>query len=182
MLVLPPALRILLLLIAVPAAVYDIRSRRIPNLLVLIGLILGFGLNTFLYETAGLKRAALGMGLALLVYMPLYLIRAMGAGDAKLMAALGSIVGPQNWFGLFLLTAALGGLVGVVYLLARGGLRKALANSAFILHELAWFRAPHKSREELDVTSGKGVSLPHGAVICLAVFVYLTAEALWAPR
>src|ERR1700689_4273619 len=94
---LPPVVQVVLVLIVVTAGIYDLRYRRIPNWLVLAGLVMGFGLNTFLFELTGLTRAALGMGLALLIYFPLYLLRAMGAGDAKLMAAVGSVVGPGNW-------------------------------------------------------------------------------------
>ena len=70
------------------AAVYDIRFRRIPNWLVLTGLVLGLGLNTFLFRWPGARASLLGIGLAFLIYFPLYLLRGMGAGDVKLMAAI----------------------------------------------------------------------------------------------
>ncbi len=91
---LPLVMQVVLVLIVMTAGIYDLRFRRIPNWLVLVGLVLGFGLNTFLFGLSGLERSAMGMGLALLIYFPLYLLRAMGAGDAKLMAAVGAIVGP----------------------------------------------------------------------------------------
>ena len=80
---LPPVTQVVLVLIVLTAGIYDLRYRRIPNWLVLVGLALGFGLNTFLFLLPGLERSAMGMGLALLIYFPLYLLRAMGAGDAK---------------------------------------------------------------------------------------------------
>src|SRR5229473_3918321 len=142
---LPVAVQLLLLVVVAIAGFYDLRFRRIPNWLVLIGLIVGIGLNSFLFEWAGLQRALLGMGLALLIYFPLYALRAMGAGDAKLMAAVGSIVGWQNWIVLFVVTALLGGLTAVVVLLFAGRIRKTFWNVGWIMNEVLHFRAPYRS-------------------------------------
>ena len=93
----PLVLKMALIAVVASAAFYDVRTRKIPNWLNLSGLILGLGLNTLLLHAHGIVVASLGLGLALLIYVPLYLVRGMGAGDVKLMAAVGSIAGPQNW-------------------------------------------------------------------------------------
>jgi|SRR5579863_5055779 len=179
---LPAVMQVVLVLIVVTAGVYDLRYRRIPNWLVLVGLVLGFGLNTFLFELQGLKQSALGMGLALAIYFPLYALRAMGAGDAKLMAALGSIVGWKNWIALFVVTAILGGVAAVIVLLFAGRVRKTFWNLGWIINEVRHFRAPYHSSEELDVRSAKGLRMPHGAVIALGSIVFLVAEAIWGRK
>jgi hypothetical protein len=69
-----------------------------------------------------------------------------------------------------------------VLVVSKGAVKKTLLNAGFIVHELMWFRIPGQARPELDVTSGKGTSLPHGAVIAAATVSYLVVEALWAPR
>lgn len=176
---LPPVLQVLLMVVVVTAGIYDLRFRRIPNWLVLASLVLGFGLNSFMFELVGLKRAALGMGLALLIYFPLYALRAMGAGDAKLMAAVGSIVGPGNWIVLFVLTSLLGGLTALAVLLFAGRIRKTFWNVGWIISEVIHLRAPYKSSEELDVKSSKGLRLPHGAVIALGAIAFLAGKAIW---
>jgi len=94
----PPITQVLLLLVVIPAAFFDIRQRRIPNWLVLTGVVAGIGLNTFLFydnpsPVSGLWFSLQGLGIAFLVYFPLYLLRGMGAGDVKLMGAVGAIVG-----------------------------------------------------------------------------------------
>jgi prepilin peptidase CpaA len=170
---LPAVLQVVLVLIVVTAGIYDLRYRRIPNWLVLIGLVLGLGLNTFLFELEGLTRAALGMGLALAIYFPLYLLRAMGAGDAKLMAAVGSIVGWGNWIVLFVATAILGGVLAVIVLLFAGRIRKTFWNMGWILNEIIHFRAPYRSSEELDVTSARAMRMPHGVAIALGSMAFL---------
>ena len=179
---LPPVLQIVLMAVAVIAGFVDLRSRRIPNWLVLPSLLLGLGLNTFLYEWAGLRHAALGMGLALLIYLPLYILRGMGAGDVKLMAAIGAIVGPANWLGIFVITAVFGGIVALLRLVGKGRLSKTLGNVIYILQELTHFRAPFRGNAELDVRSDKAVRMPHGTVIGLGCMAFLGAAAIWAPR
>lgn len=169
----PLILQLVLAAVALVAGVWDLRTRRIPNWLVLTGLLLGFLLNGFLFLGPGLLRAAAGFGLALLIYFPMYLLRGMGAGDVKLMAALGAIAGWQLWLGIFLLSGILGGVLAVLLTLAKGRLRTTLWNVGFIVSELSHLRAPHLTRAELDVENPKAVTLPHGTVIALGVVVLL---------
>jgi prepilin peptidase CpaA len=182
-----PILQGVLVLIVVTAAIYDLRYRRIPNWLVLVGLVLGIGLNTAMFalaglQAAGLTRALLGMGLALLIYFPLYLLRAMGAGDAKLMAAVGAIVGWGNWLAIFVLTAVIGGVMGLVVLLFAGRLRKTFWNLGWIINEIIHFRAPYHSSEELDVRSAKAMRMPHGVAIALGSIAFLVARVIWSGK
>jgi prepilin peptidase CpaA len=179
---LPPVIQLLLAALVITAGTLDIRKRRIPNWLTVSGVVAGIAMNVFLYETQGLWFALQGLGLALLLYFPLFAIRAMGAGDAKLMAAVGTLAGPANWVGIFILTAMVGGVVGMFLLLVTGRTRKTVSNVGFLLRELAYFRPPFLYREELDVHHPKSVGLPHGAVIALGVIAFLGAAAIWAPR
>ncbi len=139
---LPLVLQVALLTLAVTAGFLDYRTRRIPNLPVLFGLMLGIGLNTMLDGTTGLGAAVRGVGLALLIYFPLFALRAMGAGDAKLMAAVGSIVGPGNWSSS---SSGLAGLLGLVVTIGRHRAGRTLQNIVFILNELIHFRAPYRA-------------------------------------
>ena len=139
------ALMVLLIAIVVVAAIYDLRFRRIPNWLNLSGVILGLGLNTFFFARAGLIGAVLGIGCALVVYVPLYLVRGMGAGDVKLMAAVGAIAGPLNWFGIFIATALLGGMVSILFVALKRRFHETLLNLALIVSELCRFRMPSAS-------------------------------------
>jgi len=159
------------------AGAYDLRYRRIPNWLVLAGLGLGFLLNTYLRGWVGLRGVLLGLGLAMLVYLPLYLIRGVGGGDVKLMMAVGAIAGPMQWLYIFTLTSILGGVLAFAILMARGRLARALRNIGLILRRLVALKAPYEGNEELDVRSGKAMRLPHGAVIALGTLLYL----VWRP-
>jgi prepilin peptidase CpaA len=167
--------QILLGILAAVAAIFDIRFRRIPNWLVLAGIIAGVTWNISSSSSgwSGLGRAAAGLGLGFILYFPLYLLRARGAGDVKLLAAAGAIAGPQNCIWIFLLTAVLGGLIALVVLLFHGRLHKTLFNVAWIMRDLMHFRAPYRSSEELDVTTTKGLRLPHAAMIAVGVAAFI---------
>ena len=159
--------QILLALLMAVAAAFDLRWRRIPNWLVLAGILAGLLWNTVGSGLPGLARAAAGLGVGFLLYFPLYLCRARGAGDVKLLAAAGTIAGPGNCCWIFLLTALLGGVVALALLLFRGRVRQTLFNVAWILREMLSFRAPYKSSAELDVTTTKGMRLPHAPLLAL---------------
>src|SRR5947209_7625778 len=108
--------QILLVMLVATAAVFDIRFRRIPNWLVLAGIVAGLGWNLVASGWSGLGRSAEGLGLGFALYLPLYMIRARGAGDVKLLAAVGAITGPGNCLWIFLLTAVLGGVIALILL------------------------------------------------------------------
>jgi len=167
------AAQILLGILTLVAAGFDIRYRRIPNWLVLSGIVAGFIWNLYSSGWAGLGHAAAGLGLGFALYFPLYLLRARGAGDVKLLAAAGAIAGPGNCFWIFLLTAVLGGLIAMVYLMARGRVRHTFFNLSWIVSDLTKLRAPYQSNEELDVTTNKGMRLPHGAMIAVGAAAFI---------
>jgi prepilin peptidase CpaA len=169
----PLIIQVVLAGLTATAGFSDLRSRRIPNWLVFIGLVFGLGLNFYVSGWSGLGRCFLGAGLAAAVYLPLFALRAMGGGDAKLMIAVGALAGPWNWFLIFLLTAVIGGVVAVTILLFKGILRNTLGNVAHILNELVHLRAPHGSAPQLSVEHPKAVTLPHGAVIAAGTLLFL---------
>ncbi|HZT31096.1 MAG TPA: A24 family peptidase [Bryobacteraceae bacterium] len=175
---LAPGVVALLLLVVLPAGIFDIRTRRIPNWLTVSGLLLGLALNTFLFGTSGLGHAALGFALAFVAYLLLHLLHAMGAGDVKLMAAVGGIVGPGAWFRIFALSAVLGGLFALALLIWRRSLRRTLWNVLFILNEMRHLRAPYLTREDLDVQHPQALTLPHGAVVALGSLAFLAISAV----
>ena len=174
----PPGVEVILLTLVLAAAVYDVRYRRIPNWITAGGVLVGLLLNTFLNPVwPGLRFSLIGFAVAFGIYIVLYAVRAMGAGDAKLMAAVGAMIGWQNWFGVFLLTALLGGVMGLILIVAKKRVGKTFWNIGFIMSEMTSGRAAYLKREELDVRSPKSVGLPHGAVIAVATLFFLGLSA-----
>jgi len=180
----PPITQVLLLLVVIPAAFFDIRQRRIPNWLVLTGLVAGIGLNTFLfydnpYPVSGLWFSLQGLGVAFLVYFPLYLLRGMGAGDVKLMGAVGAIVGWKAWLFVLFFTSILGGLTAVLIVVSKGRVYHTLQNIGVILTSIRYRQAPYTGNPELDVGTDEGVRMPHGVIIALGVIGYVVAKTIW---
>jgi prepilin peptidase CpaA len=184
----PPGSEALLLAIVLAAAVYDVRFRRIPNWLNVTGVVLGLTLNSFLYQGispnvfgfAGLFFALKGLGLAFVVNLVLYALHARSGGDVKLMAAVGAIVGWENWFGIFVVSAIVGGVFALGIAATRGRLQKTLFNVGFIISELRAGRPAYLKSEELDVRSNKALRLPAGAVIAAGCVLFLMLSARYA--
>ena len=184
----PPGVEAILLTLVLGAAVYDVRYRRIPNWLTVSGLLIGLALNTFLSGWPGqgtflhegwpgLRFSLLGFAVGFGFYLVLYRLRAMGAGDVKLMAAVGAMVGWENWFGIFVITAVIGGTMAVIVVIAKKRFTKTFSNVGFILHEMKSGRPAYVAREELDVKNPKALGLPHGAVIAVGTLFFLAAAA-----
>jgi len=169
----PAILKFALVALVVTAAVYDFRFRRIPNWLNLSGVILGLGLNTLLFAGHGLVAASLGTLLPLALYIPLYLLRAMGAGDVKLMAAAGAIAGPQNWIRILICTALAGGVIAIAVALRNRQLQRTLKNVVVLAGELTRFHSPAARHEVLDVKNKRSVRLPHGVAIAAGSLAFL---------
>jgi prepilin peptidase CpaA len=129
-----------LLVIAVAT---DLRSRRIPNWLVLTGITLGFAFQVFAYEGDGLFarwygaigpwQALLGLLAGFAMFMPFHLLKVMGAGDVKLVAMLGVWFGAKPMVGVVLLTMVCGGLLALTVALWTRSLGLTFTNLRFMM-------------------------------------------------
>ena len=117
----------------VAATVIDIRQRRVPNVLTmgLASLGLVFAMAGLGDVTLGGALGGLGLGLALL--LPAHVFGATGAGDVKLLAAFGALLGPASVFDAFLRAAILGGVMALGVALWRGRLRETVYGTAMLV-------------------------------------------------
>jgi prepilin peptidase CpaA len=170
----PLATQVLLIVLVRIAGYYDIRFRRIPNWLVLPCILLGIALNSFLFEWAGLKSSLLGVGLAFIVYFPMYLLRGMGAGDVKLMAALGAWLGMPLTFYVFIASSLAAGVYAVVLIVLYRTLGETWVNI-----QIVWYRlvavGRHLGAEDRVETAVARVDrrsriIPFAAMIALGIF------------
>ncbi|HET8773167.1 MAG TPA: A24 family peptidase, partial [Thermoanaerobaculia bacterium] len=114
---------------ALVATVVDIRTRRIPNDLTATMAGLGIGLSASGISGVPLWASMLGFVVGLALMMPGHLLGATGAGDVKLMGAVGAIVGPATVVNAFLFTAVAGGILAVVVALRRRRLVATIAGT-----------------------------------------------------
>lgn len=175
----------LVLVLAVLVATFtDLRTRRIPNWLTVSTLVMGFVLNALISYPSpldGVWLAAKGFALAFGLNLVMYMLHMTGAGDVKLLAAIGAMVGFSDFLGIFLLTALLGGVVAILMMLLKGRVRQTLWNVGFMVGELMSWRAPHLRREQLDVGSEKALRLPGALRICMGVVTFLVMARVLAP-
>jgi len=153
----------------------DLRVRRISNKLVLAGALSGVVLNTVLPEGSGLfgvlpgglgfLNALGGLAAGLGVLLPLYLLRAMGAGDVKLMAMIGAFLGPASTLGAVLMTFLAGGILALAVALWKGVLRSTLANIRFMmLHTMIKAMSGQGTQIDASPASATG-KLPYALAI-----------------
>lgn len=159
----------------------DMREWRIPNVLVLLVLGAGLALNVLGPENGGgtpfgHNPGALGAGKALLgvvaglaLFLPLYLLRAMGAGDVKLMAALGAFAGPTEVIGLGLSVLMAGGLLVVLRMLWLRKSRLVLKNIVVVFSSLG------KGHSKFDAATQSVGRMPYA----LAFAAGLSAYSYW---
>ena len=128
----------------IAASVVDIRTRRIPNELTAAIATIGLGLAAFGLSGMSVWASLAGLAVGLALMMPGHLLGATGAGDVKLMAAIGTIVGPTIVITAVLFTAVAGGLLAVAVALRRGRLNATLAGTGRII------AAPAGIKKEID--------------------------------
>ena len=108
------------------ALLIDIKQQRIPNWLCLLVTILGVSSNSLLPSGLGLYHSLLGLLLGLCNMLVIYCITSMGAGDVKLMAAIGSVVGIKAIVIIFYYTFLIAGLLAVFFLIFSSDLKELL--------------------------------------------------------
>ncbi|ROM85792.1 hypothetical protein BK652_04215 [Pseudomonas brassicacearum] len=120
------------------AVVSDLRRHRIPNALVLAGLALGLASQANAGGLGAVGDSVLGMLICFALFLPMYTVGGMAAGDVKLMTMVGSFL-PFHyalWAALFSLIA--GGVCGLLMVLARGQLLQTLGRYWLILRAQAY--------------------------------------------
>jgi prepilin peptidase CpaA len=102
----------------------DLLKHRIPNWLTLSGVLLGVGGQSLLAGWSGVADSLAGLVVGLVMLLPFYLARGMGAGDVKLMAAVGCFLNAQLTVYAVAATLISGGVLAVCVLLAKGGVSR----------------------------------------------------------
>jgi prepilin peptidase CpaA len=115
------------------AAAIDLRTRRVPNALTAL-----LALSGLVYAASGIGHLTVGGALAgffiaLALMLPGHLLGATGAGDVKLFAASGALLGPAPIVGAFLYTALAGGALAAIVAFHRRRLQATLGRAAGLI-------------------------------------------------
>lgn len=148
------------MIVVAVATVTDLRSRRVPNWLVLPFLPLGIAVSAWFHGWHGVEQSLAGAGLAIVIFGVLYWKFGMGAGDVKLAVAIGAWIGPNQFLIAVVLTALAGGLVILIWAACRALLRLV----------------GRRTREEASFGSLMETKMPYAPAIAIGTLISFFAR------
>lgn len=164
----------------------DVRHQKIPNRFVYWGAGLGVLLNTFLPEGMGFLsqvpgglgfiNAVEGWAIGLAALLPMYLLRAMGAGDVKMMAMVGAFLGLEDEIGAVLCTFLAGGALSLGVAWKNGVLHRMLQNTRLIVYS-SMVKVARGSAPLLDDAPATAGKFPYAVAIAVGTLGYLGWKA-----
>lgn len=171
---------IILMLMIVICLYTDLKNRRIYNKVVLPAAAGGIFFHTAWHGLPGLKFSLIGLTAGLLVFLVPFALGGLGAGDVKLLGAIGALKGSLFVFQAALGSAVAGGLIALVILLRRRALFSALKRLIYAAAMLFVFRKRSGSaalllldREPLSCV------FPYGAAIFLGTIIAYLFNSLF---
>jgi prepilin peptidase CpaA len=169
-----------LFVLLVLAAVIDYRTMRIPNWLTVGGVLVGLLSSTMSTGRSldGFLSALAGMATGLAVLLPLYAMRVMGAGDVKLMAAVGAFLGFPAILYAVLFTFVAGGLAAAAFAIALRASRRMAHNVGAIAMSMALSAVTRTSPAASLKQVGSIGKLPYGISICIGTVAFVVARQL----
>lgn len=150
------------------AAAWDLKYRRIPNLLTVSGLLLALVMRG-IQGADPLIDGVIGAGVAALVSLPLFAVGALGGGDGKLLIAIGGFMGPARLAGALLMIALVGGVMGVLDAYRRGVLLPVILNCLDLIKH--WATLGRQGRRVALAMPG-AITIPYGVAIAVGAVMW----------
>ncbi|MGZ8945549.1 MAG: A24 family peptidase [Methylococcaceae bacterium] len=152
------------------ASIYDATIKKIPNWIALIIIVSGLSWNCFFAEGLGLRDSGTGLVAGLLLMLPGYVFASMGAGDVKLMAAIGSVVGFNSVLDVVLYSYMVIFVIAIFFIIVKGDLVKLLRRYKALIYGMV---AGILSYQKPDNSEAAGYRMPLAPAISLATFYVL---------
>ena len=165
---------VLLPVILITASWIDIKQHRIPNWLIVIAMIAGLSLQFILRSWEGLTFSLSGLAVGFLILIPFYIKGGMGAGDVKLMAAVGVFLGFESTLLAVAYTLFAGSIMGIFLLVLLGGIKAAMRRYYTSLKYLLYTNNIGLSYIPPPPDEAAAVKFPYAAAICAG-----TIAAMW---
>jgi prepilin peptidase CpaA len=159
----------IIIAVALVACVIDLRERRIPNWLTFGAALAGVIFQVWTGGVDGLKTAALGWVVGAAIFFLPFALGGLGAGDIKLLAALGAWIGPIDILWLSVYTGIAGMVLAIVVSLASGYLGRAMTNVWLLLTH--WRVQGLRPLPELTIDQARGPKLAYGLAIFTGTMV-----------
>jgi prepilin peptidase CpaA len=151
---------------------FDVRTRRIPNLLTLPAAVLGLAAAAAAHGGTGAVSSAAGVAVGLMLFFPLFALKGLGAGDVKLMGALGAWLGATTVLGVAFYTSLAGGVLAVALIVKHRYGRQAVRNLWLLLTH--WRVSGLRPLDALTLEKAQGPKLPYALPIAVGL-----ALAFW---
>lgn len=165
--------------VALIAAATDLWKFKVYNALTFPALIAGLAVSSWLGGIEGLKASALGAGLGFGTLFVFFALGGVGAGDVKLMTAVGAWMGPTLTFQVFLAAALAAGVYALILLFVQGGAARAIGEVLLVIYKISArdFRVQTDGTIESEVRRAdrRRRLVPFAAMI----FVGFAATLLW---
>ena len=165
--------------LALVAGWADFRTRKIPNWLTVPAVVAGITLRTVLGGWPGAKASLEGLALALGLLLPLVLLRALGAGDWKLMGAVGAFLGPL-WFLIVLVGSIfVSGLMAMVEMARTRRVRETFRNLGVLVK--GFFSFGLRVNPQISLDNPHLLKLPFGVAVAISTLALFCATrwGLW---
>lgn len=170
---------ILTLGFALYAGWFDFLTRRIPNWLTVSGFVAGLAVNSILGGWYGARVSLEGASLALGLLIPLVLLRGLGAGDWKLMGAVGALIGMQPMLLLLLASILISAIVAVIQVLLTRRIKSTARNMLKLVKGFAILGL--RLNPEISLDNPTLMKLPFGASVAVATVLIFTMSH-WATN
>ena len=151
---------VLAVLLAVSTAT-DLRERRIPNAVTVTGMLVGLVLGLVQGQFAA---SLLGLGVALALGLPFFALGALGGGDAKLLGAVGALLGPISLVSVLLYAGLAGGALALLQAVRRGTIVPLLVRT---LDLALWAVTLGRRGTRSSLDSSGAISVPYGVAIAV---------------
>jgi len=148
------------------AAWLDWRTRRIPNWLTVPGFLAGIALNSILQGWHGARQSLEGAGLALGLLLPLVLLRGLGAGDWKLMGAVGALLGWRPMLFVLVVSFVATAVIGMIQMALTKRVKKTLWNLFALAKGFVTFGM--RPNPEISLDNPALLKLPFGVAVAVA--------------
>ena len=162
------------LIVVAIATFTDIRSRRVPNWLVLPFMVAGPIISIVVAGGHGLLESFYGWGLAAVVFGFLNWLGGMGMGDVKLMAAIGAWIGPSPLLIAMILTFLAGGVMAIVWSVSKGFAGELFGNTGALVGSWKGGVKPHS---DLNLANPAARKMPYVPAIATGVLLSFLAHA-----
>lgn len=175
----------LLLILIAASGFYDLKERKIPNKITFTGVLIGILFNLFTGGWTGLLKGIFGLFIGLAIFFLPFAMGGMGAGDVKLMGAIGALMGWKFSVMTAFSSAFVGIIMVLVHLIYIGNLRKTLKKILYtLINKLLQFAARlgynetvHKMHETFSKYGQdyKKIYIPYGVAIAGGAVLVLYA-------